>query len=225
MVQVAGRHRRRAEAFEGPDTRELGSWVVAVAAFLLLAFRQAYVVPFVPLALSPALVILYASGFLYLLTRLAGQRSGFRLGRLGPVLTLFFLSTLLAYGAGMMRPSTPISAADQNLVREAAFLLVVLFIFTVVRTYSGLERILKGLILGACVAAALAIVKHLTGVEVAESMRLPGLNSLDNVVTLELIRGDLVRPQSTAGHPLELAVVLTMVFPLALGLTDRKSVV
>src|SRR5690242_18707263 len=78
---------------------EIGSWALASAAFLLVAMRQSYILPFVPLGLSPARFILFAAAFLFIFTRLAGQHSEYRIGVLGPILTLYLLSTLIAYGA------------------------------------------------------------------------------------------------------------------------------
>jgi hypothetical protein len=203
-----------------PPRREIGSWVLASAAFMLIAFRQTYVLPYVPLGLSPARFVLFAAAGLFIITRLAGQRSRYRIGVLGPVLALYSLSTLAAYGAGMMRPSTPIVEVDANLIREFLAISLVFFFFTVIHGYVGLRRVIKGLVAGGVVSAVLAILAHFTGVEAATMLRLPGLRDAGAILNRDLVRVDVVRPQASAGHPLELAVVLAMIFPLALGLTQ-----
>src|SRR6476646_275673 len=133
--------------------REIGSWVLASAAFMLIAFRQSYILPFVPLGLSPARFVLLAAAFLFILTRLAGQHSEYRIGVLGPILTVYLLSTLIAYGAAMMRPSVPLDNVDAGLIREMLLVSVVFFFFSVVHTYAGLERVIKGLVAGGVVSA------------------------------------------------------------------------
>jgi O-antigen ligase len=199
--------------------REIGSWVIASAAFMLIAFRQSYVLPYVPLGLSPARFILFIAAGLFILTRLAGQHSRYRLGVLGPVLAIYFLCTLVAYGTGM-RPSTPVARADYYFVREILLISVVLFCFTVIHGYVGLRRIIKGLVAGGVVSAVSAILALFTGVEVATKLRLPGLDDLGPLISNDLVRMEVVRPQGSADHPLELAAVLTVIFPLALGLTQ-----
>jgi len=90
----------------------------------------------------------------------------------------------------------------------------------VVHTYVGLERVIKGLVAGGVVTALLAILAHFTGIEAATMLRLPGLRDAGSILYGDYVRVDVVRPQASAGHPLELAAVLTVIFPLALGLAQ-----
>jgi len=202
-----------------PPSGEIGSWIIASAAFMLVAMRQTYVLPALPLSLSPARFLLFLGAGLFILARLLGQRSGYRLGVLGPILATYLLSTLMAYGIGMTRESTPIRNTDYRIIVEIMLIVAVIFCFNVVHSYVGLRRVIKGLVAGGAVSAIFAILANITGLDLATYMRLPGLVERGTILYRDLLRGDVVRSQGSASHPLELAAVLTMLFPLAVGLT------
>ena len=202
-----------------PHPVETGSWVIATAAFLLIAIRQTYVIPGLPLALSPARFLLFAGAALFIVATLVGRRSGYRLGILGLVLAIYLVSVLMAYGIGMTSESVPIRTTDYYVVVEFLLILSVVFYFNVVRSYSGLSRIVKALIAGAVVSAMFAILAHMTGADLTATLRPPGLVEKEAILNRDLVRGDVVRPQGSAGHPLELAALLTILFPLGVGLT------
>lgn len=216
-------HRRRPDTLldfdAAPRHVEMGSWVIACAAFTLIAFRQTYVIPGLPLALSPARFLLFTGALLFIVALLAGQKSGYRMGVLGAVLATYFVSTLMAYGVGMTSESIPIRTTDYYLVVEVLLILSVVFYFNVVRSASGLSRIVKALIAGGVVSAMFAILAHVTGADLAAILRPPGLVEKEAILNRDLVRGDVVRPQGSAGHPLELAALLTIIFPLGVGLT------
>lgn len=202
---------------QAPRT-EVGSWVLAVTAFLLIAFRQTDLLPFVPLGLSPARFLLFAGAALWVLTRLTGQRSPYRLEVLGPVLAIYALSVMVAYGAQMTRP-TPAPNIDSIFVVQLLLVVVVLFFFTVIHSYAGLLRVIKGLIAGASVSATLALLTIVTGSATGPEFRIPGLVDGAGIpfTVDDVFRGGMVRAQGSASHPLELACVLTVIFPLALA--------
>ena len=162
-----------ASAGRSPRT-EVGSWIVAVAAFLLIALRQTDLLPLVPLGLSPARFILIAGAVLWVLTRLMGQRSGYRVAALGPILTIYALSLIVAYGAQMTRPA---QAPDTDPIFAAQILLVLVvpFFVAVIHGYDGLLRVVKGLIAGGVVSATLAVLTSLTGNTDGLHLRIPGL--------------------------------------------------
>jgi hypothetical protein len=186
---------------------------------MLTALRQTYVLPAIPLSLGPGRFLLFAGAGLFIIIRLGGQKSGYRLGVLGRVLAVYFMSTLMAYGIGMTRESIPVRQADTDLVVEIMLILAVIFYFSVVHSYIGLRRVIKGLVAGSVVSAIFAIIAHITGVELATVLRPPGLIEKGTLLNSGLFRVDVVRPQGSADHPLELAAVLTIMFPLAVGLT------
>lgn len=197
---------------------EAGSWIVAVAAFLLIALRQTDLLPLVPLGLSPARFILIAGAVLWVLTRLMGQRSGYRVAALGPILTIYALSLIVAYGAQMTRPA---QAPDTDPIFAAQILLVLVvpFFVAVIHGYDGLLRVIKGLIAGGVVSATLAVLTSLTGNADGLHLRIPGLVDGAGIpfTVDDVFRGGMIRAQGSASHPLELACVLTVIFPLALA--------
>ena len=134
---------------------------------MLVAMRQTYALPALPLSLSPARFLLFSGAGLFILARLLGQRSGYRLGVMGPILATYLLSTLMAYGMGMTRESTPIRTSDYHIVVEIMLILSVVFYFNVVHSYVGLRRVIKGLVAGGAVSAIFAILANITGLDLA----------------------------------------------------------
>ncbi|BBZ30517.1 hypothetical protein MMAD_48120 [Mycolicibacterium madagascariense] len=209
---------RPSEGYAPPG--EAGSRVLAVTAFLLIGFRQTDLLPLVPLGLSPARFLLFAGAGLWVLTRLTGQRSPYRLAILGPVLTIYALSVMVAYGAQMTRP-TPAPNIDPIFVVQLLLVLVVLFVFTVIHSAAGLLRVIKGLVAGACLSATLALLAIVTGSATGPVLRIPGtVDGAGIPFTVDdVFRGGMIRAQGSASHPLELACVLIVIFPLALAMT------
>ena len=192
--------------------------MLAAAGFLLIGLRQSYAVPFVPLALSPGVFLLFAAAGLYLLTRVLGQRSPYRLGFLGLVLGAYLAATLIGYGAGMTRPVTPTDRADQYLITEIVLVTVVFVISTFIHDIDGLVRVIQGLVAGGALTGTLACIAKFTGVELAPALKLPGLVDKGTLLSSAVVRFGQVRTQGSASHPLELGVVTSVLFPLALGL-------
>ncbi|QEM43835.1 O-antigen ligase family protein [Mycolicibacterium grossiae] len=208
-----------ASSAEGARGRDVGSWILAVAAFGVVALRQTDILPFVPLGLSPARFVLVVGACLWVLTRLFGQRSPYRLGALGAMLALYALALLSAYATQMTRP-TNAPSLDALLVVDLLMILVVPFVVTVIHDVAGLVRVIKGLVAGGVVSALLALQQNVAGSGTAVHVRLPGLVDGAGIpFTIDdVFRGGMVRAQGGASHPLELACVLTMLFPLALAL-------
>lgn len=198
-----------------------GATVVAVLCGWLLATRQSVAVPFT-LGLTPVALAWYGAGLLLLLCWAAGQRIA---APHRPTVLLVMgtmLSTLASCAALMVRgPAGEQAGQSLGLVgREACLLVAVIFVLVVVRTPAALTRVVQGLVVGASITAALAIGQLATGFDAAQLLVLPGLvdqGSGDDVG--QLLRAGALRPQGSAGHPLELSAVLTVCFPLALGLT------
>jgi hypothetical protein len=220
-----GRAGRTVDALP-PDDRsprtEVGSWILAIAAFLLIALRQTDLLPLVPLGLSPARFILIAGAGLWALTRLMGQRSSYRVPAVGPILTIYALSVIVAYGAQMTRPAQAPNT-DPIFVAQVLLVLVVPFFLSVIHGYDGLLRVIKGLVAGGVVSATLALLTSLTGNADGVQLRIPGLVDGAGIpfTVDDVYRGGMIRAQGSASHPLELACVLTVIFPLALAVTLR----
>ena len=194
-----------------------GSWVIATAAFLLIAFRQTDVFPTYPWSQSST----FHSGRRRLPVA-SHPRDGTAVlvshwrARARPV------HLRIGRPIRLRRPDErPTIAPDleQLVIVEMLLIVVVLFCFSVIHDYGGLTRVIKGLIAGAVVSAAIALLGSVTG-SADTRIRIPGLvNQVPlNFSADDLVRQGMVRGQGSASHPLELACILSVIFPLALGL-------
>jgi putative inorganic carbon (HCO3(-)) transporter len=203
------------------DRVGIGATIVAVVCGWLLATRQSVVVPFT-LGLTPVSIAWYVGGLLLLLCWL-GRQQVRRPHRPSVLLAMGMLAATLVSCAALMVRGPVGDQASQSLQlvnREAGMLAAVLLVMVVVGSAADLARVVQGIVVGAGVSALLALVQVATGVELAGALVLPGLTDQGSgVAAAELLRAGAVRPAGSAGHPLELAAVLTVVFPLALGLT------
>lgn len=198
-----------------------GATVVAVICGWLLATRQSIVVPFT-LGLTPVSIAWYAGGALLLLCWLGRQpvRHPHRPAALLAMAML--LATLVSSASLMLRGPVGEQASQSMLLvtREVGMLAAVLLVMVAIGNLADLARVVQGIVVGAAISAALALLQVGTGIDLAGSLVLPGLIDQGSGATVgELLRAGAVRPAGSAGHPLELSAVLTAVFPLALGLT------
>jgi putative inorganic carbon (HCO3(-)) transporter len=199
----------------------VGAATVAVVCGWMLATRQSIVVPFT-LGLTPVVLAWYAAGLLLILCWFAGQRIAPPHRPTVLLVMATMLSTLISSAALMLRgPAGDVAGQSLGLVtREACMLAAAVFVLVVVRTPAALTRVVQGVVIGASISAVLAIGQLLTGFDAAQLLVLPGLSDQGSGSTpIELLRAGALRPQGSAGHPLELSAVLTVCFPLALGLT------
>ncbi|MBJ8340474.1 O-antigen ligase family protein [Antrihabitans sp. YC3-6] len=208
-IQVRDRHL--------PDA---GALILALAGFLLLGMRQAFTVP-LTFGQSMAQAILAVCGAFWVLTRIAGARSPSHLRLLTGAMALYLLASLVSYGAAMARglPPKAVVLADRYVFADLTLASVVFFIITVVHSRRALELVLKGLVLGGTISGTFALVQFGIGIDLAPQFRLPGLKAEAFTLVTNLMREGLSRPQGSAGHPLELSAVLTVLVPLALGVT------
>ncbi|MCD9198977.1 O-antigen ligase family protein [Aeromicrobium wangtongii] len=198
----------------------VGATTVAVACGWLLATRQSAVVPFT-LGLTPVVIAWYVAGALLILCWSAGQRIAPPHRATALLVMGTMLSTLVSSAALMLRgPAAEWSGQSLTLVsREACLLAAAIFVLVVVRTPAALTRVVQGLVIGASVSAVLALGQVLTGFDAAQHLVLPGLvQHGDDGSPVDLLRAGALRPQGSAAHPLELSAILTVCFPLALGL-------
>ncbi|MBD8605265.1 O-antigen ligase domain-containing protein [Aeromicrobium sp. CFBP 8757] len=203
------------------DRVGVGATVVAVVCGWLLATRQSVVVPFT-LGLTPVSIAWYVGGLLLLLCWL-GRQHVRPPHRPSALLAMGMLAATLVSCAGLMVRGPVGDQASQSLqlvTREVGMLAAVLLVMVVIGSAADLVRVVQGVVVGAAVSAVLALLQVATGVELAGALVLPGLTDQGSgAMAGELLRAGAVRPAGSAGHPLELAAVLTVVFPLALGLT------
>lgn len=208
----------RRESIIDIAAKPTGAAVLVVAMVLLFGMRQSFTVPGA-LGLSPAALIVFVAGLLWVLTRILGQRDRAYLGLLSASVVLYVTASLMSFASLASRPTPPaiLDGSQANLVTEFALVTVFFFIVTVIRTRVALEWVCRGLIVGGAISAMFGIVQYATGVDLAAALKPPLLNDHGSVLTVALLREGFARPQGSAGHPLELSAVLTVLVPIALG--------
>ncbi|AKS35974.1 hypothetical protein AFA91_00545 [Mycolicibacterium goodii] len=198
---------------------QIGPLILATGGFFLLGMRQTFTVP-LTFGLSLGQFLLYIVAALWALLA-TGSR-----GRAGPVdrwvivaILAYLTASLLSYGAAVSRGTVlrGFAFGDRYIFSDLALTAMVIAIVTMLTTADRIMLLLKGLILGATLSASFAVVRLVTGWDLAPMFILPGLKSSDFVLVTGLAREGVERPQGSAGHPLELAGVLTVVIPLCIG--------
>ena len=207
------------------DPEHLAATLVSVSGAMLLAMRQGYRVP-----LSTGLPPSRVAAVLGLLILIAGVVSGrpywMRLIRGVPLwptaaaLALaasIFLSAANATNGAINAPDLTLTwyATRDAVTALAAFVVIVAFI----RTRESIVLVLRGLVVGGSVSALAGLIAYATGKDLAALITVPGLRYTDTQLVTNLMREGVVRPQGSAGHPLELSSVLTVLAPVAVALT------
>jgi O-antigen ligase len=88
-----------------------------------------------------------------------------------------------------------------------------LFVLDTVQTAQELDRLVRWLVIAGAVGAGLAVLAVVGHVDLA-AITPPGLRATPELVQ-PIPRDGITRAQGTAAHPLELAAVMTVLFPLA----------
>lgn len=107
-----------------------------------------------------------------------------------------------------------VSASDRGLLAFAGWAGVLLMTVDGLRSWRDLETLVAWLVRFTGVSAALGVIQYFTGLNIAAMIQVPGLSPLAELVTYE--RSVVTRVVGTAGHPIELGVVMAAVLPLAL---------
>lgn len=215
LVETGSRTVSRIERFA-----PAGALFIAVAAFSLLSMRQVISVPGT-YGMSFAGTLFACGSLLWLATVLTGHahlvKDWVVIAAVLGYVSASFISYALASARGIPAESQP--SIDRYVITDLFLAGLVLLILTVVRTEHGLRVILGGLVLGATVSSLFALLFAATGMDIAASFRVPGLTKANDWVILRnLARAGVNRPQGSAGHPLELGAVLTVIAPLAAAL-------
>jgi O-antigen ligase len=130
---------------------------------------------------------------------------------------IFALTAGLAYAAGLTRPLTAIelSGSSRSLFPVLAELGIVLLACDAITNRRRLDTLLFRVVLIGGAAAAIGVAEFaLHGFDYQAIMRLPGLTS--NVDIVNDTRANFQRVDGAAGHPIEYAVALAALVPLAL---------
>jgi O-antigen ligase len=134
-------------------------------------------------------------------------------------LFIFLVATLASYVAAMTRalPADEVSVSDTGLIRLLAWAGILLLASDGIPTLDRFITLLRRTVIAGALIASLGIAQFITKQSFVDLITIPGLaggNEYANVDT----RGGLVRAMGTANHPLEYAMVLSLILPLALTL-------
>lgn len=203
-----------AEKRTGPDA------VTAVTIYLvvLLAIPADRRVEVLGGAGSPgallAIVALLWWGWDRVYSRRAAERRAFQ--PVSAALLLFAVGVLAAYvvSSSMALPATERSVADMGLLRLAAMTGILLIAHDGTVSRERFLVLMRRLSIFGGLYATLGLVQFFTGQTFVNSWSIPGLGDSGWIAVGE--RAGFVRAIATAMHPLEAAVILVMVLPIAL---------
>ncbi len=129
----------------------------------------------------------------------------------------FAMAIVLSYLFGMSRPvatDAEVSSADRGLLSLCGWLGIALVIADGVRSKAALDTLLRRIIAGGALIAALGILQFFFNLDLAHVIHIPGLTA--NGAFGEIIqRSTFRRVTGTASHPIEFGVVLATLLPLA----------
>ena len=191
--------------------------VLTVMLVLLFLVPQVYVLPG-PLKSvgNPAQLVGLLALALWGAGRVLGLLEARRAHPIRWVLFGWTLCSLIAFSAGMIRVLTPTESAGaiRVLFPLAASLGIALLALDGLPSRDLVDRVLFRLVFLSGTSAVLGIIEFTTGFSYQGAMKLPGLvaNTEDFLDT----RAGFVRVAVAASHPIEYAVILTAVAPLAL---------
>jgi len=114
-----------------------------------------------------------------------------------------------------------VTAADRGLLSFGAWLGIALLTVDGLRSWRDLDVLVRVLCWTTALYSATGIYQFYTGTNLAAYIKVPGL-SANSVVGASLTRSILERVSSTASHPIEFAVVVACVLPLALHLAIHR---
>ncbi len=143
-------------------------------------------------------------------------------------LAAFVCSALASYSSAFFRPLLPaeLSGLDRGLLLLVGMAGIALLAADGIMDRSRLDTLLRRLVLGTAVLASIGLLQFATGFDVAARIRIPGLVLVDDAQPQFIsLRGGFRRVAATTGHPIEFAVVLGTVLPIALhyALVDIRT--
>src|SRR5262249_44386066 len=92
---------------------------------------------------------------------------------------VFVISVLISYAIGFLRGLTSMeaSAADRAMLYYCVFIGVILTAADGVNNWTRLRRVLRALVAGAGIVAAIALVEDLAGIDLTKYINVPGLQA------------------------------------------------
>jgi polysaccharide biosynthesis protein PslJ len=179
-----------------------------------------------PFELEPYRIYVAVVAIMWLAALLVDPRVRLRASGLEAPLFLFVVAALgsVIFNGARITELSVHSEVTKQLTFFASFLLVFFLIVSVIRTREQVDRIVRVLVGGAGVVAALSIVESWTGYNAFDHLDgvLPMLQHVDAPGTSE--RGGKLRVMGSAQGSIALGAALAMMLPLAayLGLRTRR---
>lgn len=193
---------------------------------LLLLLPSRYVVGAVSGSFTPALAVSMALFWLYLCFRIVpslGLATGPQPLRLA--LLLLLLACGASWAAAYARPLPPAEGLSVvvGLATMAGLAGIALVAADGIATIDRLYSVVRWVVVGVALMAAIAIVQFLFNVDPYRLFQLPGLQAGADAATYIGTRSSFRRVGGTTAHPIELAVALTIALPLALHMARRAG--
>ena len=192
---------------------------------LLFSIPSGLVIPALGAAGSPA--ALYGIGMLFwwIVFRLRGVLSADR----NPVrvaVCSFVLAALCSYAENAARTTTgtELSNSDRALLNLLSWFGILLVTLDGLRTRRQLYRVLRYLVIGGTVQAAIGFVQYTTSFSLPDYITIPGLSANEQIGPL-IQRSGFSRITGMATHPIEFSVVVALLAAVgcALALDSRLS--
>jgi hypothetical protein len=166
---------------------------------------------------TPANVFALLGLFWYVASWLTG-RAGPAPGTRGPrvVMCVLAAAVLMAYIADATRGSTheEVLAADRGLIGLLVWVSLVVLASAGIHERERLDTLMRRMVVMGAIVAAIGYYDFFTATNIADSIRIPGLNSsVAGVRTLD--RGSFTRPRSTTAQSLEFAGMLAILVPFS----------
>jgi hypothetical protein len=169
---------------------------------------------------QPSTIFGWGAGVLWVAARLHID-SGLDRRRNPARWTILFFATVvvLAFGVAYTRPLThlEIQGTYRSISKLSAYIGIGLLTTDSLKTRQDIDRLLKGIIVGALFSAVVGIIQFRTGFDYIDRVHFPGLRISNGTNGgRSSTRQGLNRVTGTAHHPIEYAVTLVTTLPLAL---------
>jgi O-antigen ligase len=210
-----------------PRAPRIDGTSLAVFYVLCLTLMPAKLAPRgIPLDIAPTLMVGLGLGVAWFCAQMVDTVGIAKSGNVvRTALFCYALTQLVTYGATTYAglPGDELKATDRTIITLFSAVAVGLTLCDGVRGRAAVERVLKALVVGATIMAAIGAVQFLFGFDLVSRLNaLPGLRSVaDHGAILD--RSSFRRPAGTAGHPIEYGVVCALALPLALYFGIRED--